>query len=105
MAVIRSNLNTRTDRFRENAVYNRALIADLRDTVAAIKQGGPERARERHLARGKPLPRGRPRTRHFVTTSKKTPVHRIRECCGFRGPMPIQLSLSTFGRSHARNPG
>ena len=62
MAVIRSNLNTRTDRFRENAAYNRALIADLRETVAAIKQGGPERARDRHLARGKLLPRDRVRT-------------------------------------------
>ena len=62
MAVIRSNLNTRTDRFRENAAYNRALIADLRETVAAIKQGGPGRARDRHLARGKLLPRDRVRT-------------------------------------------
>ena len=35
----------------------RALVADLREKVAAIKQGGGEAARDRHLARGKLLPR------------------------------------------------
>ena len=38
-----------------------ALARDLRDQVHKIKQGGGERARERHLARGKLLPRERVR--------------------------------------------
>jgi 3-methylcrotonyl-CoA carboxylase beta subunit len=39
----------------------RALVRDLNDKVAAIKAGGGERARQRHLERGKMLPRERVR--------------------------------------------
>ncbi|MCY4192649.1 MAG: methylcrotonoyl-CoA carboxylase [Rhodospirillaceae bacterium] len=59
MAAIRSTLNSRTEQFRANEAYNRALVADLRETVARIKQGGSGRAREKHLSRGKLLPRER----------------------------------------------
>src|SRR5690242_9863171 len=38
-----------------------ALVADLRDTIAAIEQGGGEAARARHASRGKLLPRERVR--------------------------------------------
>ncbi|MCY4309699.1 MAG: methylcrotonoyl-CoA carboxylase, partial [Rhodospirillaceae bacterium] len=57
MAAIRSTLNSRTEQFRANEAYNRALVADLRETVGRIKQGGSDRAREKHLSRGKLLPR------------------------------------------------
>jgi 3-methylcrotonyl-CoA carboxylase beta subunit len=36
-----------------------ALVAQLRDKLAAAAVGGPERARERHVSRGKLLPRDR----------------------------------------------
>jgi 3-methylcrotonyl-CoA carboxylase beta subunit len=36
-----------------------ALVAELRDKLAAAALGGPERARERHVSRGKLLPRER----------------------------------------------
>src|SRR5690349_4119833 len=36
-----------------------ALVAQLRTKLAAAARGGPERARERHVARGKLLPRDR----------------------------------------------
>jgi 3-methylcrotonyl-CoA carboxylase beta subunit len=39
----------------------RALVEDLREKVAAIREGGGEAARRRHLARGKLLPRERVR--------------------------------------------
>ena len=35
------------------------LVAQLRDKLAAAARGGPERARERHVGRGKLLPRDR----------------------------------------------
>ena len=35
----------------------RGLVADLRDKVHEIKQGGGARSRDRHLSRGKLLPR------------------------------------------------
>ena len=41
------------------AVHNRALAQELRVRVAAAALGGDERSRERHVARGKLLPRER----------------------------------------------
>jgi 3-methylcrotonyl-CoA carboxylase beta subunit len=42
-----------------NRDEHRALVAQLRDKLAAAALGGPERARERHVSRGKLLPRDR----------------------------------------------
>jgi 3-methylcrotonyl-CoA carboxylase beta subunit len=46
-------------RFEQNEKAQRALVADLRDRLAVAAAGGPERSRERHVARGKLLPRER----------------------------------------------
>ncbi len=35
-----------------------ALVAELREKLALARLGGPARARERHVARGKLLPQG-----------------------------------------------
>ena len=59
MPAIKSQLEPRAAEFRANAERMRALVADLRDKVAAIALGGDERAREKHVARGKLLPRER----------------------------------------------
>ena len=61
MAVLRSAADPRAPEYRENESRNRALAADLRARVAAVKEGGGEAARERHRARGKLLPRERVR--------------------------------------------
>ena len=45
--------------FRRNAAANAALAADLRERLGDTARGGPERARERHVSRGKLLPRDR----------------------------------------------
>lgn len=42
-----------------NREKHEALVADLRDLLARTAEGGPEKARERHVARGKLLPRQR----------------------------------------------
>ena len=62
MSVIDSRLDTRSDGFRANAERTRSVVQDLHDKVRAVKDGGGEHARERHLARGKLLPRDRVRT-------------------------------------------
>jgi len=59
MHVMQSRIDPRTDEFRGNAEAMAALVADLRAKVEAIKQGGGEDARRRHLERGKLLPRER----------------------------------------------
>jgi len=56
-------LTTKLDREAPDArarfEHNKALAGDLRARVAAAAQGGSEGSRERHLARGKLLPRER----------------------------------------------
>jgi len=59
MSVLASRLDPRADDFRRNAEAMRGLVADLRGTVERIALGGPEAARQKHLARGKLLPRER----------------------------------------------
>jgi len=61
MTVLKSALDTRRDEFRRNADAMRAVVSDLRARVAEIKQGGGEAARQKHLSRGKLLPRERVR--------------------------------------------
>ncbi|WP_253878901.1 carboxyl transferase domain-containing protein [Actinomadura rupiterrae] len=56
-------LGTRADpggeAYKASAAHNEALAAELRDRLEAAGRGGPERARERHVKRGKLLPRDR----------------------------------------------
>jgi 3-methylcrotonyl-CoA carboxylase beta subunit len=61
MPVIKSQLDARSSEFRANAERMRALVDDLRDKVAKISLGGDAAARDKHVARGKLLPRERVR--------------------------------------------
>ncbi len=59
MSVIESRLNNRSEAYRENRAHWQDRIAALREAVDLVKQGGGERARKRHVDRGKLLPRDR----------------------------------------------
>jgi 3-methylcrotonyl-CoA carboxylase beta subunit len=59
MAVLRSHVNPGSDEFRSNMTANTALVEDLAAQLERVRQGGGERARERHVGRGKLLPRER----------------------------------------------
>ncbi len=59
MTVLKSSVDTRSDLFAGNAAAMKDAVADLREKVAQIEQGGGEKARDRHLGRGKLLPRDR----------------------------------------------
>jgi len=61
MTTLKSAIDAKSTAFDENVAAMGALVADLRTKVAEIERGGGERARERHLARGKLLPRDRVR--------------------------------------------
>ena len=61
MPVIETKLSTRDATFARNRDAMAALVADLRERIAAIEQGGGDAARARHVARGKLLPRERVR--------------------------------------------
>jgi len=56
---LRSVADAAGDGFDRNHAGNAALVAELREKLAAARLGGPARARERHVARGKLLPRDR----------------------------------------------
>ena len=59
MAVLKSRLDPGTESFKANARHHLALRDALRELALGIAAGGEERARERHVARGKLLVRER----------------------------------------------
>jgi 3-methylcrotonyl-CoA carboxylase beta subunit len=59
MTAIRSDVSPRSAEFVTNSTAMGTLVADLRAKVAEVSQGGGAAARERHVARGKLLPRDR----------------------------------------------
>ena len=62
MTVLKSKISTRSEEFQANKAAMTELVEELRAKVAEVKAGGGEKAREKHLARGKLLPRERVRT-------------------------------------------
>jgi len=56
---LESKIVTDGDEFRRRSAHNRALAEKLRADVAEAAKGGPEKHRERHVSRGKLLPRDR----------------------------------------------
>ena len=61
MTVLQTALDTRSPAFHDNAARMQTLVDDLKARLAEIKLGGGQRARERHVGRGKMLPRERVR--------------------------------------------
>jgi 3-methylcrotonyl-CoA carboxylase beta subunit len=59
MAILRTELDPSGADFRANADAAHRLVERLRADLAAVALGGPEAARQKHLARGKLLPRAR----------------------------------------------
>ncbi|TDH35758.1 methylcrotonoyl-CoA carboxylase [Pseudohoeflea suaedae] len=61
MSVIQSKISTTSREFRDNAARMEELTLQIGDIAGTIALGGPEPARERHVGRGKLLPRDRVR--------------------------------------------
>jgi 3-methylcrotonyl-CoA carboxylase beta subunit len=61
MPVLQTALDPRSESFRGNAERMRGLVADLKEKLAAVAEGGGAEARRRHEGRGKLLPRERVR--------------------------------------------
>ena len=59
MTALSSLIDKTSEMFRENAAHNNALVEALRTKTAAVTLGGSQTARQRHVARGKLLPRER----------------------------------------------
>jgi 3-methylcrotonyl-CoA carboxylase beta subunit len=59
MPILDSRLSPSSAEFQANAGAMKALVDDLRKKVAELARGGGEEARQKHLSRGKLLPRER----------------------------------------------
>src|SRR3546814_20493109 len=53
MPVLRSDLDTREQSFADNAAYHEELSRELDRRLARAAEGGGEKARAKHVARGK----------------------------------------------------
>ena len=57
LSVLPSKVDTSSKDYKENAAQFNDVMAQMRELHARIEKGGPEKAREKHVARGKMLPR------------------------------------------------
>jgi 3-methylcrotonyl-CoA carboxylase beta subunit len=62
LTTLTTALDPRSEAFRANAAAMRAVVDDLRAKTEQIALGGDEPSRQRHISRGKLLPRERVRT-------------------------------------------
>ncbi|MCP3672992.1 MAG: methylcrotonoyl-CoA carboxylase [Gammaproteobacteria bacterium] len=61
MTVLKTAINPRSAEFQANQEAMQLLVTDMQEKVQQITLGGGEKAREKHLSRGKLLPRERVR--------------------------------------------
>ena len=59
MPVIQTKINKESNSFASNETAMQMQVDDLREKRTLIEAGGPETAKEKHIARGKLLPRDR----------------------------------------------
>jgi 3-methylcrotonyl-CoA carboxylase beta subunit len=101
MTVLTTSLDRRSEVFAANAAAMGALVEDLREKVAAIREGGGEAARRRHLARGKLLPRERVR----VLLDPGSPFLELSQLAAFGmydGEVPAAGIVTGIGRIMGR---
>ena len=59
MEIVESHLHLQDERFQRNAAHQRALVAELHERLAQVREGGGERYRQRHSEQGKLFVRDR----------------------------------------------
>lgn len=59
MKVFKSKLSTKTPAYKENYENSVKIVTELKERLAEVKRGGPEKARQKHIERGKMLVRDR----------------------------------------------
>lgn len=62
MAVLKSAIDTKSEDFAANEAAMRGLVGELRAAADKVREGGGPAARDKHVKRGKLLPRERIRT-------------------------------------------
>ncbi|HEY8591556.1 MAG TPA: carboxyl transferase domain-containing protein [Sphingomicrobium sp.] len=98
---IETKLSADSDEFRRRAEHNRQLAQKLRDDVARAAKGGPEKHRERHVSRGKLLPRDRVE-RLLDPGSPFLEIGQLAACDMYDGEVPGAGIICGIGRVSGR---
>ncbi len=93
--------DTGSDEFRARAAHNRALADKLRADVAHAAKGGSDKHRERHVARGKLLPRDRVE-RLLDPGSPFLEIGQLAACDMYEGEVPGAGLIAGIGRVSGR---
>src|SRR4051812_25984235 len=101
MSVLTSRLDENGEQFRTYAAHNRALAADLRERVAEAALGGTEAHRDRHVARGKLLPRDRV-GRLLDPGSPFLEIGQLAACDMYQSEVPGAGMIAGIGRVSGR---
>src|SRR5881275_288715 len=89
------------EQFRARSQHNRALAEKLRADVAETAKGGPEKHRERHVSRGKLLPRDRVE-RLLDPGSPFLEIGQLAACDMYEGEVPGAGIIAGIGRVSGR---
>src|SRR5882757_5924064 len=95
--VLDTRLSPESETFRANADHNRALAEKLRADVAEAALGGTEKSRERHVSRGKLLPRDRVE-RLLDPGSPFLEIGQLAACDMYEGEVPGAGIICGIGR-------
>ena len=98
---IDSKIATDSEEFRARAAHNRDLAAKLRADVAEAAKGGAEKHRQRHLDRGKLLPRDRVE-RLLDPGSPFLEIGQLAACDMYEGEVPGAGIIAGIGRVSGR---
>ncbi|MFG1422079.1 carboxyl transferase domain-containing protein [Roseixanthobacter liquoris] len=101
MAIIEDAVDRRSEAYVRNRAALFASVSDLREKVERISQGGGEVARERHLKRGKLLPRDRIRTL-LDTGSPFLELSQLAAYDMYEGEVPAAGIITGIGRVSGR---
>jgi 3-methylcrotonyl-CoA carboxylase beta subunit len=101
MSVLTSKLDESSEAFRRNVAHNEALAAELRERVATAALGGSDKHRERHVARGKLLPRDRV-SRLLDPGSPFLEIGQLAACDMYKGEAPGAGMIAGIGRVSGR---
>jgi len=101
MPTLKDQAEHHSAEFKQNQAHMQDLVDELKEKLALAAQGGGERAREKHLARGKMLPRDR--IRHLLDPG--SPFLEISPLAAhdmYQGAAPAGGVISGIGRIHGR---
>ncbi|MCU7842890.1 MAG: methylcrotonoyl-CoA carboxylase [Candidatus Thiodiazotropha sp. (ex Monitilora ramsayi)] len=101
MTAFRTEIDTGTEEFIENRAHMLARVGELKATLKQLAEGGPASAREKHLERGKLLPRDRIR----LLLDPNSPFMEFSPLAGldlYETPVPGGGLISGIGFVHGR---